>query len=220
MLPRRKFHAWIIAATVVILSFGHGASIAEPLSSGKDFSARPTGLKVTPGLPGVIEPRITALGAKTLRYAQQVQEWNQWCWAADGAAISTYLGRRIAQADYCKLVHDTAPGKQCPNESASLEEIAAAFKKIGFDASVGSPFSMTRIAAEISANRPILTGIAWTAGGGHAQVMYGYDADNGTVTYGDPWPTSQRIVTRTLASYTQNSEWAWFGEDYGISKKK
>ncbi|MFI6045634.1 papain-like cysteine protease family protein [Nocardia sp. NPDC051321] len=205
---------------MVILSFGHGASIAEPISPGKDFTARPTGLKVTTGLPGVIEPRVMAAGAKTLPYAQQVQEWNQWCWAADGASISTYLGHRIAQADYCKLVHDTAGNKLCPNESASLEEIASAFEKIGFNASVGSPFAMTKIAAEISSNRPILTGIAWAAGGGHAQVVYGYNANTGTVTYGDPWPTSQRIVTQTLASYTQNSEWAWFGEDYGITKKK
>ncbi|MEU7138400.1 papain-like cysteine protease family protein [Nocardia sp. NPDC046473] len=220
VLPRRKLHALIIAATVVIFSFGQATSIAEPNSAGKDFGSRSTGLQVTTALPGVIEPRAMAVGSKTLPYAQQVQEWNQWCWAADGASISTYLGHRIAQTDYCKLVHNAARGKPCPNESASLEEIANAFKKIGFNASVGSPFSMTKIAAEISANRPILTGIAWAAGGGHAQVVYGYDADAGTITYGDPWPTSRRIVTQTLASYTQNSEWAWFGEDYGITKNK
>ncbi|PXX63983.1 papain like cysteine protease AvrRpt2 [Nocardia tenerifensis] len=165
-----------------------------------------------------MEPRQSAVGSKTLPYAQQVQEWNQWCWAADGASISTYLGRRIAQNDYCKLVHDSKQ-QTCPNESASLEEIAAAFGKIGFNASVGSPFSMTKIAAEISANRPILTGIAWAAGGGHAQVVYGYDAGVGTVTYGDPWPAAQRVVTQTLSSYTQNPQWVWFGEDYGIAKR-
>ncbi|MFI5780487.1 papain-like cysteine protease family protein [Nocardia sp. NPDC051570] len=220
MRPIRKMGVLLGIAVMIILSVGQGLSLAAPPADGKDFGGHSMGLRVTPGLPGVLEPRISAFGAKTLPYFQQIQQWNQWCWAADGASIATYLGHWIGQNDYCKLVFGVDSHGTCPNDTASLEEIAAAFGKIGFGASVGSPFSMTTVASEISANRPILTGIAWTEGGGHAQVVYGYDADAATITYGDPWPTSRRSVTQTLASYTENPDWIWFGEDYRITKQK
>ncbi|MFI1916251.1 papain-like cysteine protease family protein [Nocardia sp. NPDC020380] len=216
--PEWKLLGSALTAVMISLALVQSSSIADPPPDGKDFSGRPSGLRVSTGLPGVLEPREAATGAQTLPYAQQVQEWNQWCWAADGASISGYLGYSIDQNDYCKLVHGAGADGTCPNDNASLEEIAAAFGKIGFTAKVGSPFSMKTISDEITANHPILTGIAWAAGGGHAQVIYGYDADAGTITYGDPWPTSQRQVTQTLASYSQNSAWTWFGEDYRISK--
>ncbi|WP_280466005.1 papain-like cysteine protease family protein, partial [Nocardia brasiliensis] len=89
----------------------------------------------------------------------------------------------------------------------------------GWGGPVGAPLSMTKVVDEISANRPILTGIAWAAGGGHAQVIYGFDVDAGTITYGDPWPSSRRSVTQAIDSYTQNADWVWFGEDYGIAAR-
>ncbi|WP_167475335.1 papain-like cysteine protease family protein [Nocardia arthritidis] len=195
----------VIAVFVVIAS--GGVASADP--------ARSHGLVVTPNLPPVPEPRIAVSGARILPYLQQIQTEDQWCWAANGSSIATYLNRPIGQREYCELVHG-ATAEGCPNAAASLEQIAAAFRKIGFTAAVGAPLSMTQVVTEISANRPILTGIAWTAGGGHAQVIYGFDADAGTITYGDPWPTSRRSVTRTLDSYSRNPDWVWFGEDYGI----
>ncbi|WP_167487492.1 papain-like cysteine protease family protein [Nocardia terpenica] len=220
MRLRWKIFALAGTALVLAFSFSATAAVAAPPPDGKNFSGHSTGLRVSTGLPGVLEPRDAATGAQTLFYFQQIQEFDQWCWAADGASIAAYSDRFIDQNEYCKLVHGSAADGSCPNDNASLEEIAAAFGKIGFDAKVGSPFSMITVAAEITANRPILTGIAWTAGGGHAQVVYGYDADAGTVTYGDPWPTSQRNVTQTLSSYTKNPEWLWFGEDYRIAPKQ
>ncbi|WP_167476195.1 papain-like cysteine protease family protein [Nocardia arthritidis] len=220
MRPRWILFILLCLTMVATSSFGRGISAADPQPAGKTFTGRSTGLRVTPGLPGVLEPRDAVFGWLVLPYLQQEQEWDQWCWAADGASIANYLGHWIDQNDYCKLVHGADANDVCPNDNASLEDIAKAFGKIGFDAKVGSPFSMTRIVEEISANRPILTGIAWAAGGGHAQVVYGYDADAGTITYGDPWPTSQRQVTQTLASYTKNPQWIWFGEDYRIAPKE
>ncbi|MFG1798393.1 papain-like cysteine protease family protein [Nocardia sp. NPDC049149] len=219
MRLERKRIAPVIVAVMATVLLGHANSAAAPAPDEKDFSGRPAGLKITTGLPAVMEPRAAASGSRTLWYFQRVQEFNQWCWAADGASIANYHGRAINQNEYCKLVHGVGPKGKCPNENASLEEVATAFGKLGFNASVGSPFSMATIADEISSNRPILTGIAWAAGGGHAQVIYGYDADAGTITYGDPWPSAQRRVTQTLTSYTQNSQWIWFGEDYRIMKK-
>ncbi len=217
--PKRKMGVLLGIVVMIILWAGQSISPAAPPTDGQDFGGRSIGLRVTHGLPVVPEPRIPAFGAKTLPYFQQIQQWNQWCWAADGASVANYLGHRINQNAFCKLVHGSGRHGLCPNDTAALEDIKAAFGKIGFDATVGSPFSMTTVAAEISANRPIITGIAWTAGGGHAQVIYGYDAGAATVTYGDPWPTSRRSVTQTLASYTENPDWLWFGEDYRIEKK-
>ncbi|RDI67923.1 papain-like cysteine protease family protein [Nocardia pseudobrasiliensis] len=200
-------------AVLCVAGAPSGVAAADPDSAAP---GRSNGLVVTPNLPWVPEPRSAVFGAQTLPYLQQVQTADQWCWAADGSSIATYLHRPITQNDYCKIVHGAGADGSCPNDSASLEQIAAAFHTLGFDAAVGAPLSMTKVVDEISANRPVLTGIAWTAGGGHAQVVYGFDVDAGTITYGDPWPSSRRSVTQTIGSYTQNSDWVWFGEDYGI----
>ncbi|MGX1774013.1 papain-like cysteine protease family protein [Nocardia brasiliensis] len=196
----------------------HGSAAADPDRS-EWAAGRSFGLVVTPGLPPVPEPRSAVFGAQTLPYLQQAQTAAQWCWAADGSSIATYLHKPISQSQYCALVHGADAAGSCPDQQASLEEIAAAFRKIGFGAAVGAPLSMTKVVDEISANRPILTGIAWAAGGGHAQVIYGFDVDAGTITYGDPWPSSRRSVTQALDSYTQNADWVWFGEDYGIAAR-
>ncbi|MFI5776667.1 papain-like cysteine protease family protein [Nocardia sp. NPDC051570] len=202
-----------VAALCVAAAPG-GVATADPGPSGL-----PHGLLVTPNLPGVPAPRAAVFGAQTLPYLQQVQTADQWCWAADGSSIATYLHRPITQNDYCKLVHGVGADGICPDDSASLEQIASAFRAIGVDAAVGAPLSMSKVVDEVSANRPILTGIAWSAGGGHAQVVYGFDVDAGTITYGDPWPGSRRSVTQTIDSYTRNSNWVWFGEDYGIAAR-
>ncbi|MCM6772013.1 C39 family peptidase [Nocardia sp. CDC159] len=203
-------------AAVMLAPAVNGVAAADPAPPAP---GRSNGLVVTPELPRVPEPRSGVFGARTLPYLQQIQRADQWCWAADGSSIATYLHRPITQTDYCKLVHGSDAGGGCPDRSASLEQIASAFRAIGFDAAVGAPLSMAKVVDEIAANRPILTGIAWTAGGGHAQVIYGYDVDANTVTYGDPWPTSRRSVTQRIDSYTQNPDWIWFGEDYGIAPR-
>ncbi|WP_084655411.1 papain-like cysteine protease family protein [Nocardia altamirensis] len=200
------------AALCIALAL-HGSAVADPAEGTAGHS---NGLAVTPNLPQVPDFRSGVFGAQTLPYLQQAQAADQWCWAADGSSIATYLHKPISQNRYCALVHGAGADGACPDQQASLEEIASAFRKIGLDASVGAPLSMSRVADEISAGRPILTGIAWTAGGGHAQVIYGFDADAGTITYGDPWPTSRRSVTQSIDSYTRNPNWIWFGEDYGI----
>ncbi|MFF3225600.1 papain-like cysteine protease family protein [Nocardia suismassiliense] len=210
---------WKLCCLVsMFLAFAlHGSAVAEPGPAERNAAGHSYGLVVTPNLPRVPEPRAAAFGAQTLPYLQQTQIADRWCWAADGSSIATYLHRPISQNQYCALVHGVSAEGACPDEEASLEQIASAFRGIGFAAAVGAPLSMAKVIDEISADRPILTGIAWTAGGGHAQVIYGFDTDAGTVTYGDPWPTSRRSVTQSLDSYARNSDWTWFGEDYGIA---
>lgn len=197
----------------------HGSAIADPGPVDRYAAGHSYGLTVTPNLPRVPQPRVAVFGEQTLPYLQQAQAADQWCWAADGSSIATYLHRPISQNQYCALVHGVGAEGACPNEEASLEQIASAFRGIGFAAAVGAPLSMAKVVEEISADRPILTGIAWAAGGGHAQVIYGFDADAGTITYGDPWPSSRRSVTQSIDSYTRNSDWTWFGEDYGITPR-
>ncbi|WP_167485492.1 papain-like cysteine protease family protein [Nocardia terpenica] len=208
----------LLTAVSAVLACG-GTAAADPAATDPAPAGRSHGLTVTLDLPRVPEPRSGAFGAQTLPYLQQTQTHDQWCWAADGSSIATYLSRPITQNDYCKLVHGADSAGACPNQQASLEQVAAAFHQIGFDAAVGAPFSMTKVVDEVSANRPVIAGIAWTAGGGHAQVIYGYDVAADTITYGDPWPTSRRSVTQTIGSYTQNPDWIWFGEDYGIAAR-
>ncbi len=62
---------------------------------------------------------------------------------------------------------------------------------------------------QIDSGRPIETGIYWTAGGGHAQVIYGYDPSTQAISYGDPWPTSPRYSEMYYSSYVSNSQFQW-----------
>lgn len=185
---------------------------------------RSRGLIPTSGHPRKIESGAPVSGARTktlLEYTQLVQEQNQWCWAADGAAIESFHSNPISQNDFCAAVHGADSSGQCANNPATMDDIRTAYLRTGFSAEVAEAFqTLGPIQTEIDAGRPIETGIKWDpslGGGGHAQVIYGYDANAGTVSYGDPWPSSTRYVTTTLAHYQSNSEDTWFAEVYGIA---
>ncbi len=67
----------------------------------------------------------------------------------------------------------------------------------------------------IDANSPVEVGIYWTSGGGHAQVLYGYDASRQTLMYADPWPRSPRYAEMNYTTYRSNSQFRWAESLYG-----
>ncbi|SFW67531.1 papain-like cysteine protease family protein [Amycolatopsis australiensis] len=162
-------------------------------------------------------PRAATTAAVSLNYSQQVQQNDEWCWAADGASIEQFHGAPTSQEEFCAAGKGTSPG-YCPNEAAQIDEIVNGFHGTGFSAeSAGGAVSFSTITQQIDAGDPALTGIYWSTGGGHAEVIYGYDAANRSIDVGDPWPTYQRYRTQSYDDYLQNSQFTWGDTVVGIA---
>ncbi|WP_207401067.1 papain-like cysteine protease family protein [Actinomadura roseirufa] len=154
-------------------------------------------------------PGVAAAGNLTI--SQEVQQQNQWCWAASGLTIAKFFNKgNVSQNDFCNLARGYPRGSSCPNQPGQLEWDQRAFQSLGLSpGTVGNPLSFASVQAEIDGRRPIETGIYWTAGGGHAQVIYGYQAAGQTIAYGDPWPSSPRYSEMSHRSYTSNGQFRW-----------
>ncbi|WP_121011871.1 papain-like cysteine protease family protein [Saccharothrix australiensis] len=160
----------------------------------------------------------TPLASKKLNYTQQVQQQNQWCWAATGASIEQTLGVTVSQQAFCAAGKGSSPG-YCPNQPAQIPEIVRGFRGTGFNAQdARGPISFASITQQIDAGIPHLTGIYWTSGGGHAEVIYGYDSTNQTLMVGDPWPSYQRYQTWNYTQYRSNAKFRWNDTIVNITK--
>ncbi|MFE5329281.1 papain-like cysteine protease family protein [Embleya sp. NPDC056575] len=190
--------------------------LAVPLAGNASAApARPSvaaPLKVAPGAPHA------AYGAKQLALTELTQVQNQWCWAATGLSVARYLGRGLntSQNTFCDYARGLPTNYQCPNQPGELSDVQRAWSRLGMrPGQVTGTLDLGTVASSIDANSPIVVGIYWTAGGGHANVLYGYDSDNGTLMYSDPWPSSQRYGEMDYNSYVSNYEFQWAESLYG-----
>lgn len=167
------------------------------------------------GAAGVAAAALTAsagvASAQNLPIAQQVQEQDSWCWVASGLTIAKFHGRgNVSQNDFCNIAQGYPTGSACPNQAGYLEYDQRAYQALGLSpGQVTGPLSFQSVTGEINAQRPILTGIYWSAGGGHAQVIYGYQPGSQTIAYGDPWPYSPRYSEMSYSDYVNNYEFQW-----------
>lgn len=169
---------------------------------------------------GLLAPSATAAprAATTLPISQLVQEQNQWCWAASGLTIARFLGygTSVSQNTFCDYGRGYPANYQCPNQAGELTYVQRAYQALGLrPGSVTGALSFASVQSEIAGRRPVETGIYWTAGGGHAQVIYGYDS-SGLVYYGDPWPSSTRYSAMAHSSYVRNGQFQWAQSLYRI----
>lgn len=167
------------------------------------------------GVAGVAAATLAAstgvASAGELSIQQEVQQQSQWCWAASGLTIAKFLGKgNISQNDFCNIARGYPRGSRCPNQPGYLEWDQRAFQQLGISpGQVTGPLSFQSIVTEIDGRRPIQTGIYWTAGGGHSQVIYGYQPGSRTIAYGDPWPSSPRYSEMSYSSYVRNGQFRW-----------
>ena len=156
--------------------------------------------------------------AQQLDYTQQVQQNDEWCWAADGSSIEQSQGGSASQEEFCAAGKGSSPG-DCPNEAAQISEIVQGFQGTGFSAQdAGGPISYASIQNQVNSGILNLTGIYWTSGGGHAEVIYGYDSSNQSIMVGDPWPTYQRYQTWDYSQYQSNAQFRWNDTVVNIKK--
>ncbi|KAA2267191.1 hypothetical protein F0L68_01330 [Solihabitans fulvus] len=194
---------WRTAAALLAI----GGMIALPAIA--DASARPP----TPASVSV------AAGTSTnLSITMQVQQQDEWCWSASGVTVLAYEGKRVSQNSFCAGARGLPAGYQCPNQPASSSDIVNGLAAQGASSTdVGDAIDFPTVQSQIDGNRPFIVAIAWTAGGGHAEVGYGYDASSQTMSVGDPWPTDQRYTTYNWSDFLQNSQFTWFDTIANIS---
>ncbi|GAA4994229.1 papain-like cysteine protease family protein [Kitasatospora paranensis] len=162
-------------------------------------------------------PRPT--GATTLPITMQKQVQDQWCWDASGLTIATYWGRTgYTQADFCRLA---AQGSRldCNDQPATLGDLANGLANMGFSSSGRDLYRSATFAetsAEIAGGRPFAVRIGWNSGGGHMNVIYGYDPSSSMIAVGDPWPSTQTYTWWNYATYTSNNSFQWTHSRIGI----
>lgn len=157
-------------------------------------------------------PATAAYSWYTDNITMQAQQQNQWCWAASGTTIATYWNYSVDQNTFCDLAKGYDTSYSCPNWQGTLGDVQNAFYQLGFSYTgdyLNGYVSYSAVQNQVSANQPLETRIQWSSGGGHMHVLYGFNATDGTVSYGDPWPSNQRYNTMSYQYYVSNSSFSW-----------
>lgn len=157
---------------------------------------------------GTVTPAATS---KKLNITMQAQQNSNWCWAAAGNTVAAFLGKSYSQNQFCNLAFDRSMNSSCPNSQASLDNDQEAFSQIGINPGnyVYDYLTYAAIIREVDANRPVLSRIQWSSGGGHMEVLYGYDQSSSWVYWGDPWPSDNRYNWATYNYYVANGSFSW-----------
>ena len=150
--------------------------------------------------------------------AMYKQEKTQWCWVASGLTIAKYHGHGSTQADFCTRAQ---PYYGCNNQPATLDDMARAWGSLGMahtGSGLGSAASFNQVYTDVKAARPLGARIGWTSGGGHMNVIYGYDTSNNTIGVADPWPDTTTYTWWNYSDYVSNSSFKWTHSRIGISR--
>lgn len=142
------------------------------------FEAVALQVHVDGGLAGVVD-----------RFVVPAQRWHNWCWAALGAGIAVWSGKKVSQ---CQLASTLCQPNDCCGPSGSdphmcnvEKPLADALRAVGFDspAQSGSP-SFATIQSEVKAQRPVCIRIKWSDGGGnHFIAVSGWRQSQDGTTY-------------------------------------
>jgi hypothetical protein len=162
-------------------------------------------------------PAVASAG--TLSITMQSQQQTNWCWAASGNTVAAYLGRGgYSQNQFCNMAFGRPTSSSCPNNQATLANDQRAFGQLGIGAGnyVTGYLKYSTVVTEIDANRPMMTRIQWSSGGGHMHVLYGYNPDNNFVYWGDPWPDNYRYNWAAYSYYVANNSFSWTHSLYRI----
>jgi len=141
----------------------------------------------------------------------QAQQASNWCWAGSGNTVAAFYGRTYSQNQFCNLAFGNNVNASCGNYQATLANDQNAFSQMGISAGtyVYDYLLYSSIIREIDASRPILARIQWSSGGGHMEVLYGYDQSKSWVYWGNPWPSDSRYNWATYNYYVANNSFSW-----------
>lgn len=150
--------------------------------------------------------------------SMQKQEKTQWCWVASGLTIAKYHGHGSTQADFCTRAK---PYYGCDNHPATLDDMARAWGSLGMThtgTGLSSAATFNQVLTEVKASRPLGARIGWSSGGGHMNVIYGFDTSNNTIGVADPWPNATTYTWWNYSDYVSNNSHKWTHSRIGISR--
>ncbi len=146
------------------------------------------------------------------------QEKTQWCWVASGLTIAKFQGFGSTQTDFCNRAQ---PYYGCNNQPATLDDMARAWGSLGMahtGSGLNSAATFNQVYTEVKAARPIGARIGWASGGGHMNVVYGFDTSQNTIAVADPWPDTATYTWWNYNDYVSNSSSKWTHSRIGISR--
>ncbi|CAM5543470.1 C39 family peptidase (plasmid) [Streptomyces viridifaciens] len=144
------------------------------------------------------------------------QEKTQWCWVASGLTIAKFQGYGSTQTDFCARAN---PYYGCNNQPATLDDMARGWSSLGMThpgSGLNSAATFNQVYTEVKAARPVAARIGWTSGGGHMNVVYGFDTSNNTIAVADPWPDTATYTWWNYSDYVSNSSFKWTHSRIGI----
>lgn len=165
-------------------------------------------------LPKVIAIAAIAVLAATnscfgtvLSVTQRNQEMDQWCWDASSQMVLEFFGNSYSQT---AIANWAVGGQNVPNylygsTDSSMHGCDEVLDHFGSISSTGSAsaMSLSSLAGEMDAGRPVVLRWGWDSGGGHIAVVHGTDGD--TVYLRDPWPDNGPTV----------NTYSWMCRPYG-----
>ncbi|WP_246214003.1 papain-like cysteine protease family protein [Kitasatospora viridis] len=149
------------------------------------------------------------------------QEKTQWCWVASGLTIAQFQNYGTTQADFCKRAAKRSRWVNCDNQPATLDDMAGAWADLGMThtgTGLNRAATFDEIKNDVRAGRPVAARIGWAQGGGHMNVVYGYETGRSLIGVADPWPQTNRYTWWKYSEYVKNRQFAWTHSRTGISR--
>lgn len=162
--------------------------------------------------------------SKSLAVERRNQETNMWCWAASGEMVMDYLGVNVTQCDQANKRLGKSNCCMSPVPNDCVQGGWPEFDKFGFTFAKtnSTPLTWEQIVEQIDVLKaPFAFTWAWTGGGGHMMVIYGY-AEIGGIRYvmvHDPWPPGVG-ATRTITydDYVSGPDYSHWDDYYDVEK--
>lgn len=174
-------------------------------------------------LAGLLLVASTTASATTLNVPLYPQQQDQWCWAASGQMIMSYLGAtRVTQCDEANKRLGRTDCCNSPTPTACNQPGWPEPEKYGFAYNTyDGALSFSSLTNEINNNRPVAFSWGWTGGGGHMMVARGTWTSRLTFTQyvdvNNPWPPNTGDqYSDTYSNYVSGSDHVHWSDLYNF----
>ncbi len=152
-------------------------------------------LKIFMALTLVFSTLITSnvfAATKNLSVDRVRQSKTNWCWAACGEMMGSYLYSSSTRDQYD--IYEEIKGSRTTNYTANLNEVRNAIEygahdKVNISYST-SKWAFSKFKTSIDNYEPVVIRMGWSNGGGHVVVVKGYNDSNSSVNIVDPASTT------------------------------
>jgi len=144
-----------------------------------------------------------SVNAQILNVQSEIQDYDQWCWAASSQCILAYYGFPEQQCTIAEYARETATfnnfgAVNCCTDATqgcnywdynygytgSIQDLLVHFGNIQ-NTGIASALTPSEITTELQNNRLFVIRWGWSTGGGHFLVGYGINGNN--LYYMNPW---------------------------------